>query len=313
MVTIPKRGKIKDLMEDIEDALNAGGGGGGGSSSWGSITGTLSSQTDLQSALDGKQASGSYAASSHGHSISDVSGLQTALDGKQAAGSYASATHSHAISDTTGLQTALDAKAPLASPTFTGTVTLPAGQVVNGVTLTTGGGTSDFLRADGTYAAPAGGGGGLTAQTVAMTSTQASSSNVQTDITQLVLPVAANSVYLITCFVTFQSAATTTGLVLGIATPASAINQVEIVVPITSTAVASQLRTIFPNAAVPTNQGTVIGTGVTGTNSNHTARIIGQIITGATAGNVQIRFASEINASAITLQIGSRLTLVKIA
>jgi hypothetical protein len=30
--------------------------------------------------------------------------------------------HSHAIADTTGLQTALDAKAPLASPTFTGTV-----------------------------------------------------------------------------------------------------------------------------------------------------------------------------------------------
>ena len=33
-----------------------------GSAAWGSITGTLSSQTDLQSALDGKQASGSYAA-----------------------------------------------------------------------------------------------------------------------------------------------------------------------------------------------------------------------------------------------------------
>ncbi len=77
---------------------------GGGSASWGGITGTLSSQTDLQ--------------------------------------------------------TALNAKAPLASPTFTGTVTLPAGQVVNGVTLTTGGGTTNFLRADGTYAAPSGGGGG---------------------------------------------------------------------------------------------------------------------------------------------------------
>lgn len=50
--------------------------------------------------------------------------------------------------------------APTANPTFTGTVTLPAGQVVNGVTLTTGGSTSDFLRADGVYAAPPGGGGG---------------------------------------------------------------------------------------------------------------------------------------------------------
>lgn len=58
------------------------------------------------------------------------------------------------------LSTDLAAKAPLASPTFTGTVNLPAGQVVNGVTLTNAGGTTNFLRADGTYAAPAGGGGG---------------------------------------------------------------------------------------------------------------------------------------------------------
>ena len=57
------------------------------------------------------------------------------------------------------LSTDLAAKAPLANPTFTGTVTLPAGQVVNGVTLTNAGGTSNFLRADGTYAAPPGGGG----------------------------------------------------------------------------------------------------------------------------------------------------------
>lgn len=40
----------------------------------------------------------------HGHAIGDVSGLQTALDGKQASGSYAAATHTHTaaqISDAT--------------------------------------------------------------------------------------------------------------------------------------------------------------------------------------------------------------------
>lgn len=66
--------------------------------------------TGLQTALDGKQASGSYAAATHGHAISDVTGLQNELNGKQAAGSYAAASHSHAISDVTGLQTALDGK-----------------------------------------------------------------------------------------------------------------------------------------------------------------------------------------------------------
>jgi hypothetical protein len=59
---------------------------------------------------------------------------------------------------TSAIQTQIDSKAPTASPTFTGTVTLPAGQVVNGVTLTTGGSTSNFLNADGAYSTPSAGG-----------------------------------------------------------------------------------------------------------------------------------------------------------
>jgi len=42
------------------------------------------------------------------------------ITGKPA--TFAPSAHTHAIADTTGLQAALDAKAPLASPTFTGTV-----------------------------------------------------------------------------------------------------------------------------------------------------------------------------------------------
>jgi hypothetical protein len=58
-------------------------GGLGGAAAWGSITGTLSAQTDLQTALDGK------AATSHTHAISHVTSLQTTLDGK------ATADHAH--------------------------------------------------------------------------------------------------------------------------------------------------------------------------------------------------------------------------
>jgi hypothetical protein len=92
--------------------------------------------TGLQTALDGKQASGSYAAATHTHTIANVTGLQTALDGKQAAGSYATTVHSHAIADVTGLQTAIDGKAATshthALADVTGLVTALAGKQASG-------------------------------------------------------------------------------------------------------------------------------------------------------------------------------------
>ncbi len=145
-----------------------------------------------------------------------------------------------------------------------------------------------------------------------MTATQQSTSTALANITQLVLPVEANSIYEIDAFITFQSAATTTGLGLGVLTPALSINLIEIVIPVTSTAAASQLRTIFPNAAVATNNTSIVGTGVTAINSNHTARISGLIKTNSNNGNCQLQFRSEISASAVTLQIGSIMTLKKI-
>lgn len=93
----------------------------------------ISTITNLQSSLDGKQAAGSYAPASHTHDdryntkteITDAlagkaaaihnhdsayytkAQVDTALAGKQAAGSYAAASHSHAASDVTGLTAAL--------------------------------------------------------------------------------------------------------------------------------------------------------------------------------------------------------------
>jgi hypothetical protein len=145
-----------------------------------------------------------------------------------------------------------------------------------------------------------------------LTSTQQSTVTGLANVTQLVEAMVANGVYRVDCFVTFQSAATTTGLNLGFTSPAGSICQLEVVVPITSTAAASQLRTTFPNAAA-TNTGNVLGTGVTAINSNHTARISGVVTCGSTPGNFQIQFASEVGASAVTLQIGSSLIMQRIA
>lgn len=145
-----------------------------------------------------------------------------------------------------------------------------------------------------------------------LTSTQASSVLALANVTQLVEAMVANGVYTVDCFVTFQSAATTTGLNLGFTSPTGSICQLQVVVPIVSTAAASALQTTFPNAAA-TNTGNVLGTGVTAINSNHTARISGIVTCGATPGNFQVQFASEVNASAVTLQIGSSLIMQRIA
>lgn len=57
------------LLQEIEADILAGGGGGGGPSAWGSITGTLTDQSDLNSALNGK------AATSHTHTESQITDL----------------------------------------------------------------------------------------------------------------------------------------------------------------------------------------------------------------------------------------------
>lgn len=65
--------KKSNTNHDTEWAVSSGGTG-----IWGSITGTLSAQTDLQNALNSK------ASTVHTHVISDVTGLQASIDTKQA-------------------------------------------------------------------------------------------------------------------------------------------------------------------------------------------------------------------------------------
>lgn len=92
---------------------------GGGGATWGSITGTLSSQTDLQSALDGK------AAASHSHAWGTLTGsLSSQLDLKAALDARALVEHYHELNDIDGLSAALATKANKSGDTFTGDVVL---------------------------------------------------------------------------------------------------------------------------------------------------------------------------------------------
>jgi hypothetical protein len=65
-----KAEKLRRLqLNTVLDWLEANGGGGGGSSAWGGITGTLSAQTDLQSALDAKADDSTLAATVQGYTL----------------------------------------------------------------------------------------------------------------------------------------------------------------------------------------------------------------------------------------------------
>jgi hypothetical protein len=78
-----------------------------------------------------------------------VAGYVTSFNGRT--GAVTAQSGDYVVGQVTGA-------APLASPTFTGTVTLPAGQAVNSVTLTASGSASNYLNASGTYTAVSSGG-----------------------------------------------------------------------------------------------------------------------------------------------------------
>ena len=79
----------------------------------------------------------------------DVSGTATGVDGSgnvSITTTVADDSHAHVISNVDGLQTALDAKAPTASPTFSGTVTFPAGQTFDGRDVSADGAKLDGIE-----------------------------------------------------------------------------------------------------------------------------------------------------------------------
>ena len=88
---------------------------------WGSITGTLSSQTDLQDALDLKA-----------NLASPTFTGTVVLPSATSIGNVSATEIGYVDGVTSAIQTQLNAKAPLASPTFTGTVTAAAAAFTDG-------------------------------------------------------------------------------------------------------------------------------------------------------------------------------------
>lgn len=110
-------------------------GGGSGSVAWSGVTGKPST----------------FPPEAHTHLVADVTGLQGALDGKALASHVHPAT---GISDSTAAGRSMLTAADAAAQTALLSVATAS---VKGLMPASGGGTTNFLRADGTWAAPAGG------------------------------------------------------------------------------------------------------------------------------------------------------------
>ena len=125
------------------------------------------------------------------------------------------------------------------------------------------------------------------------------------NVTGLAIALAANSTYAIDAQVMFQTAATTTGIRLTQTVPAGAT-----VVAQWSTPTSLTASTLANQRAVDVGAAT---TAIDTANANTLARGSILVVTGATAGNLQIRFASEVAASNAVVKAGSNLVATKFA
>lgn len=124
------------------------------------------------------------------------------------------------------------------------------------------------------------------------------------DATGLALSLEENAVYLVEGLLTFQSAATTTGIALGFTLPAGA--SISGLYRHNTTAIASEGSYNIASGAV---KGNTTGVLVLTENVPIDGRWI--ISTAGTAGTAQLQFRSEVAASAVTLKAGLSVLIAK--
>lgn len=123
--------------------------------------------------------------------------------------------------------------------------------------------------------------------------------------TGLAIALAANSSYAIDAKVMFQTAAITTGIRLTQTVPTGATHVAQWNTPTSLIA-----NTLSNQRAADTGAAT---TAIDTANANTLATGSLLVVTGATAGNLQIRFASEVAASNAVIKTGSSLVAIKLA
>lgn len=141
--------------------------------------------------------------------------------------------------------------------------------------------------------------------TVSLAADVTNNTTTLTNVTGLALALAANSTYQIDGRVMFQTAATTTGIRLTQTVPSGATVVAQWNTPTSLTA-----STLGNQRAADAGATT---TAIDTANANTLATTSILVVTAATAGNLQIRFASEVSGSKAVVKAGSNLVAIKVA
>lgn len=298
----------------------------GGALSWGAITGTLSSQTDLQSALNGKEASGTFSGVGACGSNQWASTLNDGAAPTCTQPGFSSL--SGAATDAqvpNNITVDLATTATTANAGDSATSFFPSGtvEVNRGGTGAAPGADDQVLISDSTSAATwravndcqgagkaltytassntwgcntisgGGGGGPLIAR---KTADQQSTSATFADVTGLTFSISANTAYSLTCELSYLSAAATTALQVSLNGPSSP-TAVRFTVQTATSATASHFASQNTYDA-NTNPANALTTALP-------VRVTGTVENGANAGTLALRMRTEIAASGVTIQRGS--------
>jgi len=162
--------------------------------------------------------------------------------------------------------------------------------------------SSDFVLTDGGPGAAAA--LALNSQTVVLGADFTESAGAFANVTGMLATLAANATYLVDGLLTFQSAATTTGLALTFTLPAGAA----ISGGYSHSTTATALEGSYNNASGAVG-GNTSAAAAAATNLPITGRWI--LKTSATAGNAQLQLRTEVAASAVTLKADLSVLIVR--
>ena len=209
--------------------------------------------------------------------------MGTEFSGGHAAESGQSATHTHATHDTAHANDHAKQHS-----------------VTSGADHTFPGGTTNFLRADGTFAAPSGGGGGGPTLT-RKTANQTINGTAYQDITDLTFSLAINTTYHFIFYISFQSATTTTGFKFSVNGPTQSL--LDYIVHYQTGGNAGTTADVIQRKEVTYDSMGPTGTTVTAA-ANLRCRIEGIIRTTA-AGTLAARVGSELANNDLSVQAES--------